>query len=241
MIEAVESSPSLSQSDEERFSGYAVMGLTFRSGHVLGLRKWTASSIGPPYTAVWHRSAENEWTTYSNVASRLSCARYIGAQLRSARETEIIVTWPEAFRLHVSIPEVALEWDVEVASTRATRMMNMISRVLPRSAWRNRSFLSALSRIAGALLGVGHVGLTGTMPNGQTFVANPRIIWMVTRSRAVLAGKDFDPPSALDQQTHLGGFWIPQRGILAVGETRFEAFDAARHSDQLEGRKAPAS
>lgn len=30
----------------ERVSGYGVMGLPFRSGHVLGLRRCTASSVG---------------------------------------------------------------------------------------------------------------------------------------------------------------------------------------------------
>src|SRR5215217_9571947 len=124
VIEQVELAPSLPGGNEERFSGYAVMGLTFRSGHVLGLRKWTASSIGPPYTAIWHRSPDTAWTTYSNVTSRLGCARYIGEQLRTARETQITVTWPGPFQLHVSIPEVALEWDVEVAATPATRLMN---------------------------------------------------------------------------------------------------------------------
>ena len=237
VIEEVESSPSLPEGDDERFSGYAVMGLTFRSGHVLGLRKWTASSIGPPYTAVWHRSPDNEWTTYSSVTSRLSCPRYIGAQLRTARETKIVVTWPGPFRLHVSIPEVELEWDVEVAATPATRMMNAISRILPKAAWKNHSFLSAMSAIAGPMLGVGHVGLVGTMPNGQGFIATPRIVWMVTRSHATLGREDFDITAPLGKQTSLGGFWIPQRGVLAVGETRFEAFDPARHSDRLQGEQ----
>jgi hypothetical protein len=238
LIEAIESAPALPDGKEECFTGYAVMGLTFRSGHVLGLRKWAASSIGPAYTAVWHRSPDDEWATYSDVTSRLGCPRYIGAQLRVARKTRIIVTWPEPLRLHVSIPEVTFEWDVEVAPTPATRLMNAVARILPRAAWRNHSFLSALSLVVGPVLGVGRVGLVGKMPNGQYFIANPRRIWMVRRSRATLAGEDLGTPAPLGQQSRLGGFWIPQRGVLAVGDTCFEAFDAARHSDQLERRDA---
>ena len=236
VIHEVESSPVLPLGNEERFTGYAVMGLTFRSGHVLGLRKWTASSIGPPYTAVWHRSPGQEWTTYSNVESRLACPRYIGAQLRTARETPIVVTWPGPFQLHVSIPEVAFEWEVEVAATPATRLMNAVSRMIPQSAWKNRGFLSALAPVVGRMLGVGHVGLSGTMPNGQSFVANPRTIWMVKRSRATLAGEDYDTPAPLGEQSRLGGFWIPQRGVLAVGDLYFESFDSTRHSDRLQAQ-----
>jgi hypothetical protein len=71
------------------------------------------------------------------------------------------------------------------------------------------------------------------MPNGQYFIANPRLIWMIKQSRATLAGEDFDVPAPLGQQSRLGGFWIPQRGVLAVGDICFEAFDPSRHSDQL--------
>jgi hypothetical protein len=40
----------------ERFAGYGVMGLPFRSGHYLALRHFPASSIGPGFRAVWHRA-----------------------------------------------------------------------------------------------------------------------------------------------------------------------------------------
>jgi hypothetical protein len=38
LAERTEASPSLPPGTEERFSGYGVMGLPFRSGHVLALR-----------------------------------------------------------------------------------------------------------------------------------------------------------------------------------------------------------
>ena len=233
VIEKLKSSPTLPKRADECFTGYVVMGLTFRSGHVLGLRKWAASSIGPAYTAVWHRSPNDEWTTYSDLTPQLACSRYIGAQLQSTHETRIVVTWPERFRFHIAIPEVQLEWDIAVAPTPATRLMNAVARILPTAAWRNTSFLSALSRVVGPILGAGRVRLTGTMPNGQYFIANPRLIWMIERSHATLAGDDFDIPAPLGQQSRLGGFWIPQRGVLAVGDICFEAFDPSRHSDQL--------
>jgi hypothetical protein len=45
----------------ERFAGYGVMGLPFRSGHVLAMRRFPASSIGPACTSVWHRSPDGRW------------------------------------------------------------------------------------------------------------------------------------------------------------------------------------
>ncbi|HAM01327.1 MAG TPA: hypothetical protein DCQ30_03740 [Acidimicrobiaceae bacterium] len=48
---ALEEHPVLPEGDGERVSGYRVMGLTFSSGHVLGLRRWTASSVGDERTS----------------------------------------------------------------------------------------------------------------------------------------------------------------------------------------------
>jgi hypothetical protein len=47
LVEDLERHPELPPGSEERFYGYAVMGLPFRSGHVLGLRRFPASSIRP--------------------------------------------------------------------------------------------------------------------------------------------------------------------------------------------------
>ena len=48
---------------EERFAGYGVMGLPFASGHVLAMRRFPASSIGPGYSSVWHLARLLERTT----------------------------------------------------------------------------------------------------------------------------------------------------------------------------------
>ena len=50
-----EAHPVLPPGSCERVSGYGVMGLPFSSGHVLGLRRWTAASIGDAFTSIWHR------------------------------------------------------------------------------------------------------------------------------------------------------------------------------------------
>ena len=43
--------PLLAEGDDERFTGYGVMGVPFASGHYLALRDMVATSVGPAYRA----------------------------------------------------------------------------------------------------------------------------------------------------------------------------------------------
>ena len=70
---AVEDRPVLPSGDCERVSGYGVMGLPFASGHVLGLRRWTASSVGDQFTSVWHRNPAGRWTFYESIDCDVAC------------------------------------------------------------------------------------------------------------------------------------------------------------------------
>ena len=233
LVEQFESAPSLPRGSDERFDGYGVMGLPFASGHVLAMRRFPASSIGPGYTSVWHRTPDRRWVFYATVPPRQACARFFGAAVSGAIETEIGVTWTGAHRLRITVPAVALAWDVSVGPTIATRIMNAAGRLMPPAAWRSPAVLSGVGVLAGPLLGAGRVRMQGRVPNGQRFVANPRLLWAVTESRAVLSGEDFGQPGSLHPQARLGDFWIPQRGMLAIGQAFFEPFDPELHSSRL--------
>lgn len=76
-------SPSLPLGDDERFTGYGVMGLPFSSGHYLAFRCWPRTSIGPGYRAVWHRDPGGRWTLYATEPPQRSCARYLSAATTS--------------------------------------------------------------------------------------------------------------------------------------------------------------
>ena len=89
--------------------------------------------------------------------------------------------------------------------------------------------LATMGRFAGLALHAGRVQLTGTVPNGHHFDANPMLIWRVTHSHAIVAGEDLGPIGRLVEQAHLADFYIPQRGIFAI---------AHAHLDQ---RSEPAS
>ncbi len=231
-VERLEAAPALPLGSDERFNGYGVMGLPFRSGHVLALRRFPFTTIGAGYTSVWHRMPSGEWTFYSTSVADRACPRYFGALAAAAIETDVVVAWPTPYSLRIEVPAARLDWEVEVAPTRATRLMNAMGGLLPEAAWRVPTVLSAMGAMAGPLLGVGRVGLRGRVPNGQWFIANPRQVWAVTHSRASLAGEDFGAPGPVRPQARLEDFLIPQRGILAIGRAYFEPFDPARHSSR---------
>jgi hypothetical protein len=221
--------PVLPAGADERFVGAGVMGLPFASGHYLVLRHFPATSFGPRFRALWHRDPAGAWTFYSTAPAQLSCARYFSsATTNEPVRCGIDVAWLSAWSMRVRLDEL-LDWQIDMRSTPATRLMSTVGARLPERAWTNRVVLAAVGRAAGPLLGVGRIGLYGTAPNGQNFMTAPARVWAVTGSRALLGGEEFGPIGPLPQQARLGDFWLPQRGIFAAGRARFETFDASRH------------
>ena len=230
VVEALESGPELAGAPRERFVGYGVMGLPFDSGHVLGLRRFPASSIGPGYTTIWHRSPEGLWSFWSTVAPGVSCARYTGEISDDSRQTAVRLAWPEPYRLTISSDDPAFSWEVTFTATPTSRALGVLARLLPRRFLAGETVLRLLGPVAGALLGTGRLALTGTMPNRQTFHLLPSHDWPVAASHAQLHGTDLGTPAPLAEQATLRDFRIPQRGLLAVGAVDFDLFDPSRHS-----------
>ena len=159
---------------DERFVGYGVMGLPFASGHVLAMRRFPASSIGPAYTSVWHRDPEGRWVSWQDQQDDQSCPRYFSGALSDSRRVDIAVGWPDDATLRVEIPDVALAWTAHLAATPVTRILTAVGGAMPERAWRSRRVLAALGPVAGWALRAGRIGMVGTSPNGQAFVANPQ-------------------------------------------------------------------
>jgi hypothetical protein len=223
IVEAIERHPELPPGSGERFSGYGVMGLAFRSGHVLGMRRFPASSVGPGYRSVWHRDPHGRWTFYQDQPAELACTRYFGSAVDDVREGPIRIDWtgPRGFR--VGAGDGDLEWTVHVGSTPVTRLFNRAGASLPDRAWRSRAVLGAMSRVAGTALRAGRVRLTGLAPNGQRFTANPVTMWVVRDSRATVRGVDLGEIGPAPEQARLRDFSIPQRGVFVVGRATFTA------------------
>ena len=215
--------------DREHFSGWGIMGLPFRSGDILAMRRFPASSVGPGYSSVWHRQPAGSWAFYSDAPPMQSCNRYFGSAVDHFIRSPIELRWQDGRTLVVTVPDADLVWTSHFQSTPATRVMNGMGRLMPEPLWRNSLVLDIMSRFAGFALGTGRLRMRGRAPNGQSFIANPRLIWTIPRATATLAGVDLGPLGPVPQQATLGDFAIPQRGILAVGLAFFEPFDENRH------------
>lgn len=212
----LEDNPRLPAGAGERVAGYGVMGLPFRDGHVLGLRRWTASSVAPGFTSVWYRDPTGRWTFYESAP--IACTRYFGSGAERVRVEPIELAWlsPRTLRVRTTRP-AGVDWTVQVGSTPVTRLMSLVGSALPTTVWRSRPLLVGMGRVAGWALRAGTVRLTGATSNGQQFEATPRRTWVVTDSRATVEGVDLGPVGPVPDQAHLADFYLPQRGIFAIG------------------------
>ena len=217
-----EAHPKLPPGPGERVAGYGVMGLPFSSGHVLGLRRWTAASVGEGFTSVWHRDPAGRWTFHESLGSDRACTRYFGAGVDTAHVGPINLHWRDQYHLRVRTLEGdAIDWTIELASTPLTRAFSFAGSRLPERAWRSDPLLSALGHLAGKTLRVGRVKLVGATANQQRFQANPLHIWRVTTSRALVNGLDLGPTGPVSPQAHLADFYFPQRGLFVIGRVFF--------------------
>ena len=236
---ALERWATLPEGDEERYVGYGVMAAPFASGDLLAMRRFTVSSVGKGYTSVWHRTPAGEWTLYADAPPLLSCARYLGSAVAHAVETSILLSWPGPRRMEIVVPAADLSWSVDLEQSGITRSMNALARSMTDRMWRDPRVLAMMSRVAAKVLHAGRLQLSGRLPNGQWFIANPKEMWLIRSSHAVIAGRDLGELAPLAEQTRLGDFWIPQRGLFAFARAFFEPLDLARHAPEEAPAPAP--
>lgn len=229
MVEALERGAEPPPGTGERFNGYGVAGVPFRSGHVLALRRWPASSLGRSYTSLWHRDPEGRWVFIQDAPPQLACPRYFGSAVSQALVREIIIGWEGPGDFLVTVPgDYEINWHVSLGETFSTRMLNVLGGLIPNVLWRQESFLRLLGRLGG-FTGAGKMSLTGRLPNGQRFISNPRYIWVVTATRAVVHGEVLGEMGPLPEQARLGDLWLPQQGRFFIGRAFLERFDPDRH------------
>jgi hypothetical protein len=232
LVAEIEARPSLPAGSGERFAGYGVMGLPFSSGHLLAMRRFPASSVGPGYRSVWHRDPEGRWTLFQDVPAVQGCARYFGAAVAEVATAKIDVDWdgPRQFWVTVTDGSRRLEWSIKLTSSGVTRVMNGVGSLLPEPLWRQRWFLAGMGVVAGPMLRAGKVRLAGRAPNGHRFVANPLLIWLVADSDATLNGVALGAIGPSPTPGQLADFRIPQRGVFAIGRAFFQPAQATSSS-----------
>ena len=145
------------------------------------------------------------------------------------REIEITWTGPRDFTVLIE-GDSGLEWHLSLAQTLATNLINAVGGVLPDVLWRKAAVLKPMGKAASLMLRAGRLRLTGRVPNHQRFIAKPMLIWAIQSSTARMGNQDLGSVEPLPVQTRLGDFWIPQRGIFAIGRAFLEPLDPARHA-----------
>jgi hypothetical protein len=226
-VRRLEAAPVLPAGPGERFAGYGLTGVTFASGHVLALRRFSASSIGPAYGSVWHRNPEGRWTFYSDVESDLACGRYFGSAGSCGVREEIAITWTGEQSFSVCVPSLGLAWAVQLEQTRATRLLSTVVPRLPRALWGSAAIRRGLAAAAARSLKIGRLALDGLTPLRQRFSLQPQRVWIVGASVARIHGEHLGPPVLPHEQERLGDFWIPRWGLFMVGHARFVSVDTS--------------
>lgn len=174
---AAQWNPVLWPGTDERFTGYGVMGLPFRSGHYLAMRHMPASSIGPEHQTVWHCGPDGTWTFITDTGPQQRYARYFASN-DSAQTVQLDIecSWDGSHSLRVVIVPDVLDCRIELAPTPATVLTAAIGRRLKSSTWRSKTFQRAIGAVTPYVLRAGRVGLDGTAPNGQRSTSAPGLI-----------------------------------------------------------------
>lgn len=202
----------------DRFGGYAVLGVPFKSGDALALRRFPLTSQGSGYTSVWHRSPGGAWTFYSDVAAGEGCGRYFGPGIRETVTAPIRIEWTGLRSVSVAVDGGRLlAWTLTLRASPSTRLLNQMAALVPSQLWTDRRVLRAIELAARLILRAGDVRLSGETPAGHRFLVNPRAVWLVGACRATLAGRDLGPTGPILPQPALGDVRIPRRGLFAVG------------------------
>jgi hypothetical protein len=209
----------------EQLTGWSILGLTFSSGEILGLRVFPYSDFAP-YRSVWHRDGTGAWTVYVDGPSlEIGCPRWWGPALQSASLASIAIEWPGPNELRVTMDKPALEWTVSLLERPIERLMNLASAPMPVWSWRPRMLRAPREWLAHWALGMGHVQLDGRAPAGMPIVMMPGRIYGIAASQAVWAGEDLGEATVAATEPRVGDYAFPVRGVLAIGDFRAQIRD----------------
>jgi len=213
--------------DHEYVKGWGVMGLPFDSGHYLALRVFPENDFAP-YKTVWHRDPNGRWSIHVD-GPRLdtACPRYYGAACAHVGHATIDLTWTAPMTLRITVDAPHLDWSLTATETPLLRGLNAMSVRLPTWTWRPRPLLRARELLARGVLGMGDLRMKGTMPSGHVGTLMPERMYFMEDATATLDGVDLGHPARVSPTPDIGGFPMPARGVLAVGQAAWPIVDSA--------------
>ncbi|MGE3074916.1 MAG: hypothetical protein AB7N24_02205 [Dehalococcoidia bacterium] len=203
----------------ESFEGFAILGVSFRSGHTLAFRSFAHSSVGPAFSAVWMREPGGDWRIFSTAPASASDANYLRPALFD--QVEVREEWLDPWTLRVSIPAIRMEWVSEFAESRSSSLVSAVISRMPAFVVRSAPGAGLISRVAGRLLHAGKLRLRGMVPNGQRFMLRPDAIWEVRASEAQIGDFHLGDVVTPRSQQRRADFWIPVRPIAIAGSVEF--------------------
>jgi hypothetical protein len=190
--------------DHEYVKGWGVMGLPLDSGHYLALRVFPENDFSP-YKTVWHRDPEGQWSIFvDGPRFDTACPRYYGAACTNMEHATIDLAWTGPTSL---------------------RVINAMSARLPVWTWRPHPLLRARELLARRVPGMGDIRMSGTMPSGHTGTLMPERMYFIDDSTATLDGNDLGHSARVTPTPDIGGFPLPARGVLAIGQAAWPILD----------------
>jgi len=88
-----------------------------------------------------------------------------------------------------------------------------------------RSFGASVEPLSKAVKSVGDIRTSGTMPTGHTGTLMPERMYFIDDSTATLDGKDLGHSARVTPTPDIGGFPLPGRGVLAIGQAAWPILD----------------
>lgn len=211
--------------DHEYVRGWGVMGLPFDSGHYLALRVFPENDFSP-YKTVWHRDPQGAWSIFvDGPRFDTACPRYYGAACTRIGHATIDLTWTGPMSLHITVDSTRLDWTLDATEPTGLLLLNAMSARLPTWTWRPRSLLRARELLARRVLGMGDIRMRGTMPSGHTGTLMPQRMFLIDQSTATLDGDDLGHAARVTPTPDIGGFPVPARGVLAIGQAAWPILD----------------
>lgn len=213
----------------EHAAGWGVFGLPFDSGHFLAMRVIPVSDFGP-YRTLWHRDPQGRWAIYvDGPRVDTACPRYFGPACDYTGLRALSIDWegPASVRVRMESPDI--DWRFTARETPALRAMNRAHGALPLSTWRSPVLIWAREGMVRAL-GMGSLTLSGTMPSGHVGTVMPTRIYLIDEATATVDGVDLGHPVRTATNPSIGGFALPARGVLAVGQGAWEIRDPREYA-----------
>jgi hypothetical protein len=130
-----------------------------------------------------------------------------------------------------------LDWTLDATETGLLRALNAMSARLPVWTWRPRALLRAREVLARRALGMGDLRMSGTMPSGHTGTLMPERLYFIDDSTATLGGTDMGQAARVTSTPDIGGFPLPARGVLAIGQAAWPILD---HDEYTRTRRETA-